>query len=459
MQSGDAGREVRFAVVDSRLAGPSAIFFALRGERGDGHAFVEAAAAAGAAGAVVSRIPNDAKALDPRFGVIHVTDTLAALGALAAVHRQALNLPVVGVTGSAGKTTTKDMIASVLSSRRRVASTAGNQNNEIGVPLTVLGMGSEHDCAVVEMAMRGRGQIASLAQIVRPTMGVITNVGDAHIELLGSRENTAVAKAELIEALEPGGAAILNGDDPLTSAMGASAKAGVRVILYGLGDHCLIRPDAVDLQSGSSSFTLGASGMAERAIRFTVPLPGMHNVVNALAALAVGIEFGMDAEAMAAGLASFAPSSMRMQFQPAPAGYVVIDDSYNANPASMECAIDAAVVHAAGRRVIAVMGEMLELGQASACAHARVGRHAARAGVAGIVAVGAHASDLARAAREEGLRNDMVLECGDNAAAAAAATVLAREGDVVLVKGSRGMHMEEIVASLVQGEDGQGELA
>lgn len=456
---GEPGRRVKSVTIDSRKAEPGAVFFALPGERVDGHDFVEAAAAGGCSGAVVARVPDCEQQLADEFGLVLVDDVLEALGSLAGWHRRSIRASVVGVTGSAGKTTTKDMIAAVLSAGFRVIATSGNMNNEIGLPLTLMELAPEHQVAVVEMAMRGPGEIASLSRIACPDVGVITNVGSAHIGLLGSRENIAAAKSELIEMLPAHGFAVLNGDDVLVRPM-AELVPG-RALLYGLSEECSVRAENIGAEAGSISFDLVIEGRRVRGTRFSIPLPGRHNLYNALAALAVGWRFGLEPDVMAMGLASFSPSPMRMEFSTSAAGFTVINDAYNANPASVKCAIDAALQYARGRRVILAFGDMLELGEKSMAAHENVGRYAADTGVAALVTVGemaAHAGKTVRLLEMEerqagaALRPDRVevVECKDNPGALRALAEMVRPGDVILIKGSRGMQMEEIAEGLLE---------
>ena len=458
LAAGSSDARVASAAIDSRACGAGTLFFALPGERVDGHDFVAGAAAAGASGAVVSKarptdFPGD---LPGEFGLIVVDDPARALAELAGWHRRLMRASVVGVTGSAGKTTTKDMIAAVLREGFSVLATEGNMNNEIGLPLTLLQLEPEHDVAVLEMAMRAPGEIAALAQTARPDGGVVTNVGFAHIGLLGSQSAIADAKAELIRALPAHGFAVLNGDDPRVRAMEQLAPG--RSLLYGLSSDCPIRAVDVALTEYDTSFAVTLDGQVSPDARFTVPVPGRHNVMNALAALAVGWRLGIEPGAMARGLASFSPSAMRMHFVHAPGGFTVIDDTYNANPASMRCAIDSALQHAGQRRVIAILGDMLELGDAAAADHEKLGEYVAFAGVSGLVSVGTLAALAARSAVRAGLDGRRCHVCDDNASAAHVAIEMADAGDVVLVKGSRGMRMEQIVSALAKAPENSGDM-
>lgn len=448
--AGSPSMKAASAVIDSRNSGPGAIFFALPGERSDGHEYVGAAAAAGAAGAIVSRVPDSEviASIPESFGLIAVDDVGVSLGRLASMHRGRMSTSVVAITGSAGKTTTKDMVASALSALSSVCATEGNMNNELGLPLTLLRIEPDHQAVVVEMAMRGMGEIAELTAIARPDIGVVTNVGTAHIACLGSQDNIALAKGELVSALPLHGTAILNGDDPRVRAMAGLARC--RTLLYGFGPDCHVSARNIRQSANSTSFVLMIQGEPVGSHAFTVPLPGIHNVANALAAIAVGWRLGMTPDEMWRGLGAFAPSEMRMQFRTSEDGRVVIDDTYNANPASMMCAIDAAMQYASGRRVVAVLGDMLELGEQSAAYHSEVGSHAAEAGVAALVTMGELSRHIAKGAISFGMPPECVAVCGDADEVVREAIHLGSPGDIYLVKGSRGMRMEKVVEALAR---------
>ena len=457
LAAGSADARVLSAAIDSRAVDAGALFFALPGERVDGHEFVAQAVTAGASGAVVSTTrPRDSFGdLPEAFGLIMVDDPARALARLAGWHRRLMKASVVGVTGSAGKTTTKDMIAAVLAESFSVLATEGNMNNEIGLPLTLLRLQPGHDVAVLEMAMRAPGEIAALAETARPDVGVVTNVGYAHIGLLGSQSAIADAKAELVRALPAHGFAVLNGEDPRVRAIERFAPG--RSLFYGLSPECSGRAVDVALSEDDTSFAVALDGQAVPDVRFTVPVPGRHNVLNGLAALAVGWRLGIEPEAMARGLASFRPSAMRMHFVKASGGFTRIDDTYKANLAFVRCAIDAALQHAGQRRVIAILGDMLELGDSAAAGHAELGEYAASAGVSGLVTVGSLAALAAQGAVRAGLDPRRCRACDDNVSAARAATEMADADDVILVKGSRGMRMEQIVSALAESPDDSGD--
>lgn len=432
---GDADVEITGVSTDSRATRSGDIFFALVGENSDGHAYVGVAIENGAAAAVVSRT------VESSGRIIRVPDTLAALGDLAMWHRRRFDVRVVGVTGSVGKTTTKEMIAQVLSRRLSVLKNVGNFNNEIGVPLTIFRLEPEHDVLVQEMAMRLPGEIAELAEIARPDIGVITNVGLSHIERLGSRDAIAAAKAELLEMLPTDGIVVLNADDAYFDYL--SDKAPCDVASYGItrGD---IRAEGIRLDAaGRPTFTVAIGG-----VRFDVSLPvvGEHNVLNALAAVAVGLSFGLPVEEIVLGLESFVPPDKRANIFESKGKYKIFDDTYNANPASMNAALRTLASMNGGRKV-AVLGDMLELGDYAVAAHREIGKLAAESGITLLVTVGELGREIGAGARDAGFAGD-IREYDTSEAAGAAVRGEVGRGDLVLVKGSRGMRMENVVEAL-----------
>ena len=439
---------------DSRTAGPGDLFIAIPGERVDGHRFVPEVLAKGAAGALIAR-RDEGWEIPPQAVLIQVPDTVRALGALAEHHRSKFNIPVVGVTGSVGKTTTKDLTASVLSRRFNTLKSMGNFNTEVGVPMTVFQLSQEHGAAVFEMGMRGLGQIADLAEITRPNVGIVTNVGMTHLEVLGSQENIARAKGELIRALPAGGWAVLNGADPSCRAMAGETRAGV--LFYGLGEapsgssagappaeHLdIVARDVTSLSEEGVGFTL-VTPRGEITVR--LPVPGLHNVSNALAAAGAGLALGLSLEEIRGGLAEFTPTEKRMQIETV-GGVKILNDTYNASPASTVAALRVLKEVARGRQ-IAVLGNMLELGEYSSAGHQEVGGDAAGLRVDFLVAVGDLAAEIAEGAQRTGLDGTRIRHCADNAAAVEILAELLEPGDTVLVKGSRGVKMEEIVHAL-----------
>jgi UDP-N-acetylmuramoyl-tripeptide--D-alanyl-D-alanine ligase len=430
-----AGRYRGFTT-DTRRLRQGEAFVALRGPNFDGHDFVPHAIAAGASAVVVE---NDA-AVAGDVACIRVGDGLRALGDLAAAWRRRLPTRVVGVTGSNGKTTTKEMIAAVLGARgAKVAKSAGNENNLVGVPQTLLRLAGDEDFAVIEMGMNHPGEIWRLTQIARPDVGVITNVGPAHLEGLGSIENVAAAKGEMALALASGATLVVNGADRRLVAI--SERFTGRTILAG-SDRVRAVASAPSVDGQRVEIAID-----DERFDFELAIRGAHNVVNALLAAAAGLVCGLDGSAIVDGLARFRPPPMRLETVTLASGVRVLNDSYNANPASMEAALAALASEPAGRR-FAVLGEMLELGPDSARYHREVGAAAARAAVDGLIAVGEHATDTAAGARELGLAADRVETHATAADAAARLAGIVASGDVVLVKGSRGARMEEVVERL-----------
>lgn len=434
---------------DSRVVSGGEVFFALAGPNFDGHDFAADAVAKGAR-CVVASSPDKVAGLATSVPVVFVDDTLKALQGLARYNRCRLGIPVVAVTGSTGKTTTKDMAHGIFMERMRSARTEENFNNEVGVPLTLLSLEPYHEICVVELGMRGRGQVRDLAEIARPDVGIVTNVGPSHVELLGSIENIALAKAELVEALGSDGIAVLNADCEHTVAMKDRTRA--KVVFFGVQRGADVTAACIEsLGEGGTRFVIS---YGQRSFKVHVPVPGIHNVYNALAASAAALALGMDSFAVADGLAHFEPSHGRSGIVETARGYTVIDDTYNANPASMRAALATLRDVAGGRRKIAVLGNMLELGEISPEAHRELGRAAAALPCDVLVTVG----DLARLAGEEALRlgkipRDVVM-CDTGAEAVDALASVAGPGDVILVKGSRAMRMEEIVSALVDGTGG-----
>ncbi|SFR14736.1 UDP-N-acetylmuramoyl-tripeptide--D-alanyl-D-alanine ligase [Desulfoscipio geothermicus] len=439
---GDEGVEVARVCTDTRQIKPGDLFFALRGERFDAHDFIDRAVAGGAAAVVVSRAMD----VDPRVPVIRVGDTLAGLQALAAYHRRWFTVPVVGITGSSGKTTTKDMVAAVLETRFPVLKTRGNFNNEIGLPLTLLDFSPEHGAGVVEMAMRGPGEINALCRLARPTCAVITNIGVAHLERLGSVENIARAKGELLEHISPDGFALLPGDSPHAGEQ--ARRCHGRVLYFGLDEGLDIYARDIRREGAGNRFTVV---MGDVSFEVHLPLPGRHNVQNALAAAGVGLLLGLTPAEVTAGLSRIALSGMRMDIMEGN-NYTIINDAYNANPDSTCAALQSLEELAAedGRRAVAVLGDMLELGAGAVDGHRRVGAAAVRHGVALLVTVGELSRETAEGARRSGGTPGGVIDCNNKKEALQVLRRELRPGDVVLVKGSRGIRMEEIIEGLLK---------
>jgi len=425
---------------DTRKIAAGDLFFALAGERFDAHDFIGQAVEKGAAAVVVSRPPDGGLSVP----VLLVDDTLAALQRLAAYNRRQFSLPVVAVTGSNGKTTTKDLIAAVLGRRFKTLKTVGNLNNHIGLPLTLLELDGTCGAAVLEMGMRGLGEIDLLAGIAQPNVAVITNIGETHLERLGSIENIAMAKSEVLHHLNPGGAAVLNGDDPWVRKV--AGKFNGRVLFYGTGaDNDLRAADIMAMDGQTTAFTVYHK---DRQAEIKLPVPGRHNVLNALAAVGVGLVAGISMEQAAAGLAGAELTGMRLEILET-GSYRIINDAYNANPASTKAALTVLADQAGNRRKVAVLGSMFELGERTESGHREVGAAVFANGVELLVTVGDLAEYIARGAMDKGMTPDKVFHCDDHGRAGEVLRSRLQAGDVILVKGSRGMKMEEIVAGLM----------
>lgn len=440
--SADGNIIIRSVSTDTRSLEPGSLFVAIRGERFDGHDYIREALDKGAALVIAEKgasIPGDVPA-------VRVENSVEALGKLAGYHRSRFRIPVIAVTGSVGKTSTKEMIAATLSAGLKVHKTKGNFNNEIGLPLSVLELDDSHQAAVFEMGMRGFGEIDYLARIVKPDIAVITNIGISHIERLGSRQNILKAKLEVIRGMTDDGVVILNGDDELLS--GLRGLLSQKTIFYGMDETCDVR--ASDLLSRGEE---GISFFAQRQAwehRFFVPVPGIHNVQNALAAISVALTLNLDGETIEKGLLSYSGDRMRMNIAEMD-GIKVINDAYNAAPASVSSALKVLTEIGANRRKWAVLGDMLELGDWAEDAHREIGMQVAESGIDYLVAIG----DLARWYVEGALDHGMPLEntrLFQNAQDAQSylSQRIAR-GDVMLFKGSRRMNLDVLATSLFEG--------
>jgi UDP-N-acetylmuramoyl-tripeptide--D-alanyl-D-alanine ligase len=429
---------VTAAVVDSREAGPGSLFFAMAGERHDGHDFVTDALSRGAAGSVVHR-PVSAEP------TVEVADTGRALLALAADER--IRMPdatVIGITGANGKTSTKDLAASILSTGFLTHASPGSFNNEIGLPLTLLGVPEGVEVVLAEMGARRRGDHAELCRVARPDAVVVTNIGVAHMEVFGSWQAIVEASAEPVEALADVGTAILNADDADVRDLAQRTRA--RVVTFGQTTDADVRADDVGLDDdGRAGFDLVVGDQRERA---ELVVPGEHMVSNALAAAACGIALGLSAAECAAGLKGVGVSRWRMDSFTTEDGVRVVNDAYNANPESMAAGLRAARWMAREGRLAAVLGHMAELGPISADEHERLGELVVRLGVDRLVTVGPLARTVAGAALREGAVPDSVVSVDTPVEAAAVVRAWARAGDVVLIKGSRVAGLERVAEAL-----------
>jgi UDP-N-acetylmuramoyl-tripeptide--D-alanyl-D-alanine ligase len=432
-------------VVDSRSALAGSLFVALSGERVDGHAYVAAALENGASGVLVRR---GWRGSGPR---IEVDDPAAALIGLARREREGLRATVIGITGSTGKTLTKDLTAATLAERFSVVASPASFNNEIGLPLTLLSATEATEAVVCEMGSRGPGHIRLLCEVARPRVGVVTNVGVAHMELFGSPQVLRDAKAELPEALPADGTAVLNADDAVVRSYAKRTHARA-VVFYGTSPDADVRAADVSVsrETGAATFDLitpaGSSGVR-------LPIPGEHIVPDALAAAAVAWSLGVDVDRIAYGLAHAAVSEGRMHVVQAD-GVRLIDDSYNANPTSMGAALKALRWMAGTSRCVAVLGYMAELGHIADVEHERIGELAARLGIDELVVVGREARLIAVGAEREGVERERIHRCEDVPRAIEVLGNLLRPGDLVLVKASRVARLERVVHALRSGLPG-----
>ena len=431
---------------DSRTVAPGDLFVALIGPRTDGHLYVADALARGAALALVAS--DRAASADPAaFGpAIAVEDPLRALGVIAALHRRTLETTVVGVTGSVGKTTAVGLAAQVLSSRYAVLRSEASWNAELGVALTLLGLHEGHDVAVIEMAMRGPGQIRELVEMARPRIGAVTTVGEAHLEFLGSREHIAAAKAELIEGLPPDGTAIVNADEALTERLVRDARCPV--VRVGVARDADVRAAEITRSNGGYTFLLH---LDHQEAHVRLPLPGAHQVRNALVAAAIGHTLGLSPREIVAALGRARPAKMRQDVLTV-GDMVIIDDAYNASPQSMDAAFEVVTQVGGRRRRVLALGEMRELGPQAPEFHHRVGRAAAALEPAFLLVVGPNARWYLEGATEAGLPVAATAHAQTVEEAIPLLRQALRSGDVVLIKGSRAIEMEHLVHALRERE-------
>jgi UDP-N-acetylmuramoyl-tripeptide--D-alanyl-D-alanine ligase len=430
--------------IDSRTVGKGELFFAVRGERLDGHDFVDAALERGALAAVVRKDQWHRYSWTDR--VLVVDDTLVALQTLATAVRKVWGKPLVGVTGSAGKTTTKEAIAHVLASKFRVLKSEGNFNNHFGLPIMLLKLEPEHDVAVIEMGMSHAGEIRALAKIAQPEIGVVTNVAPVHLEFFDSLAGIARAKYELIESLPSTGTAVLNADDEYVSQFGRDFKG--KVVRYGINATADVRAENIRARGAEGSeFDVVIASTREHA---RLPLVGEHNVLNALAAVAVGLARGLNLSQAASALATLVPADKRGQVLQL-GNITVINDCYNSNPKALNAMVDALAAMPATRRIV-IAGEMLELGPAGEEMHRTAGEHAAGKKIDVVIGVRGLAQALVEGAGKSGARAEFV------ATPEEAGEWLAREGrdgDVVLLKASRGVKLEKALETFKARRGGQ----
>lgn len=431
---GEGDALITGVTTDSRAVSAGQLFIPLTGERFDGHAYIDGALSAGAAGCLTARVPET---MQPGKFYIQVADTRLALKALAAWYRSRFTLPVVQITGSAGKTTTKEMVAAVLSQRYDTLKTQANFNNDIGTPLTLLGLAPQHQAAVIETGMNHFGEIRYLGEMVRPDIAVITNVGDAHIENLGNtRQGILQAKCEIFEHLSPDGIAILNGDDPLLNTVTLPQT----ILRCGRGEGCDVRVTDVDDRGIEGVACTVAT--AQASYRLHTDSPGAYMIYPMAMAAAIGERLGLTGEEIAAGVAAYAPTGSRMHLIRLPEQRLLIDDCYNANPQAMAEALKL-LAAASCRRRAAVLGDMGELGELTVSAHRTIGALTGELGLDSVIAIGEKARDIAAAAPGA----QWYPSVSDAMPAVRAAFT---GGTAMLVKASHAMHFENIVKELEQ---------
>lgn len=429
--------------IDTRTLEKGSLFIAIKGENFDGHDYIKQAIKNGASLVMV----REGTSLPGKVPAIFVNDTLKALGMLAHEYRKLFNIPVVAITGSVGKTSTKEMIAAILSARYNVHKSMGNYNNDIGLPLSVLEMNDEHEVAVFEMGMRGFDEISTLSEIVNPDIAVITNIGISHIERLGSRQNILKAKLEILEGMTNKGVVVLNGDDELLS--GLKDLLPQKTLFYGIDEDQDVW--AYDLSSRGEEGVYFQVKTRTNDMKLFIPAPGIHNVHNALAGIAVAETLNMSEDEIKKGLESFSGEQMRLSIEEKD-GIKFINDSYNAAPASMTAAIDVLCEIAGQRRKWAVVGDMLELGGWAQEAHRKIGRLISKAGIEYMVAVGSLAKWYVEGANEDP-DSKTITKLFDTASEAKAyIKTLAQKGDVLLFKGSRMIKMDILVQELLSEE-------
>ena len=435
-----AAIEVDAVATDSRAVGPRTMFVALRGDRLDGHDFVGEAFDRGAAAVLVGpglRVDGPS---------VHVRDTGDALLALAADERTRFDGTVVAITGANGKTSTKDLTAAVLAERWRTHASPSSFNNEVGVPMTLLGAPPDTEVIVAELGARRGGDVARLCELARPQMAVVTNMGVAHMEVFGSWQAIEAAGAEPVEALPTDGVAVLNADDPVV--VGYGARTSARTVTFGRASDATVRADGVRLgRDGHASFDLR---VGDARAPLTLRVPGEHMVSNALAAAAVGRELDVPLDACATALTRATITRWRMEVIETPTGVRILNDAYNANPESMAAAMKTARWMAGDARLIAVLGQMAELGDIAAVEHERIGELAARLRVDRLITIGPDAKEIAVAGVREGIEPDQVADYDDLDAALDDVVATAGPGDVVLVKGSRVAGLEVLAPRLVE---------
>ncbi|KAB2954526.1 UDP-N-acetylmuramoyl-tripeptide--D-alanyl-D-alanine ligase [Heliorestis acidaminivorans] len=463
------------AHIDSRQLAQGDLFFAFMGQNTDGHNFIPQALNSGVAGAVVQKIDSFwLEQLGPQQALIVVNDVLQAVQAAARQYRQTMDIPVIAVTGSTGKTSTKDLLARALESSLKVMKSPGNFNNELGLPLTILSMQPDHEALVVEMGMRGQGQITELCQIAKPTIGVLTNIGPVHLELLGSMEAIAKAKGELLQALPSDGLAVVNGEDKLVVEQ--AQHVACHKIFYSTDYDDLLKtieaskePEEAIIEAivakNIESLGLDGSKVSYQWIcyhrdgkkceksevqSFQLSLPGKHQVANALSAIVVARRLNVELTRASQALASARLSSLRWETYRLRDKITLINDAYNANPTAMVAALKTLSEMAKQGRKVAILGDMYELGEEAVLFHNQVGEEVYRQGYDLLVTIGSLGLHIAKGALQAGMEEEKIYTYSSRQDSTESTAELLQEGDYVLVKASRGMGLESLVAVLVK---------
>lgn len=429
----DTNADIKSIIIDSRIAKKGSLYVAIKGERFDGHDFIDMAVDNGAS-AVVSH-----KDVECSVPLIKVDDTSKAFLELAGYYRDKFNIPIVSLTGSVGKTTTKEMIYEVMSTKFKTLKTQGNLNNEIGLPKTVYNLDNSYEAAVIEMGMNHKGEIHRLAKATKPTFAVITNIGVSHIENLGSRENILKAKLEILDGMKKGSTLIVNGDNDLLSNL---KLENFNVIKFGIENDCEIKAININQLDNETEFDVEYN---KKKCSVKIPTVGIHNVYNALSAIAVGIQFDISVEDCAKALQNYVPAGMRQRVKNV-GKITVIEDCYNASPDSVRASLKALDELANGRRKIAVLGDMLELGNYSKTAHEMSGHEAVKNGVDILLTYGELSKHTYNIAKENGIK-----ECKsfiDKDKLISYLIDIVQDDDTILFKASRGMALEEVINAL-----------
>ncbi len=426
--------------IDSRSLEPGSIFFAIRGENMDGHDYVASAVATGAAAVVIHREDMGVRAADA--AVIKVDDTTQALLDFAGYYRSLFHIPIVAVTGSSGKTTTKDIVASVLSAKYNTLKTQGNLNNQTGMPLTVLQLNSSHEAAVIELGLCDKGEIATMAKSLRPDIGIVTNVGYSHLEKLGTRQGIYEEKVSLFADFGARNAAVVNRDDGFLKQ-------------YHSGNHAVIGVGISEGDIKATDVVLNEEGIefCVNAERYSFSLPGRHNVYNCLVAVTIGKMLHLTQEEIQKGFDDFSPSKNRMDFQTV-AEIMIINDCYNSNPDAARAALDVLSDMQCDGKKIAVLADMLELGEQAGVLHEELGVYVAQKNIDRVITVGEQAAHLAQGCRMGGMEEERVEHCLNNEQVVQYLVQTAHKGDCVLLKGSRGMHLEEVLSQFTERKRG-----